>query len=106
MDKAYSGGFEFPLPTGGYVRSGNLTQDKATGIGRWTQEDFIDRFKAYKSNVYTAPKVAANTFNTFMPWTMYADMNEEDLIAIYEYLKTIKPIFNKVNKFSLQPANK
>ncbi len=105
-EKAYSGGFEFPLPTGGVVRSANLTQDKATGIGRWTKEEFIDRFKAYKSNVYTAPKVPANTFNTFMPWTMYADMNEEDLVAIYMYLKTIKPIFNKVTKFSLKKAEK
>ncbi len=105
MSKAYSGGFEFPLPTGGFVRSSNLTQDEVTGIGRWTKEDFIDRFKAYKSEIYTAPKVATNQFNTFMPWTMYADMKEEDLVAIYEYLKTIKPIYNKVHKFSLKKAN-
>lgn len=28
-------------------------------------------------------------FNSIMPWTMYAGMKEEDIIAIYAYLKTV-----------------
>jgi hypothetical protein len=35
-----------------------------------------------------------------MPWTMYAGMKEDDLKAIYAYLKTIKPIKNEVVKFT------
>jgi hypothetical protein len=35
-----------------------------------------------------------------MPWTMFAKLKTSDLEAIYEYLRTIKPINNKVIKFS------
>jgi len=35
-----------------------------------------------------------------MPWTMYAGMTEEDLGAIYEYLRTVKPVNNVVEKFT------
>jgi len=37
-----------------------------------------------------------------MPWTMYAGMETEDLAAIYEYLRTVKSLSNRVEKFSLQ----
>ena len=39
-------------------------------------------------------------FNTTMPWTMYGGMKEQDLKAIYAYLKTIKPISNSIEKFT------
>ena len=35
-----------------------------------------------------------------MPWKMYATMTEEDLGAIFEYLKSLPPIENKVEKFT------
>jgi len=31
-----------------------------------------------------------------MPWTMYGNMEEEDLAAIYTYLQTLEPIKNEV----------
>ena len=34
-----------------------------------------------------------------MPWPLYAGMTEEDLGAIYDYLRTVKPIKNKVVHF-------
>jgi hypothetical protein len=39
-------------------------------------------------------------FNTVMPWTMYGKMTDQDLEAIYTYLKTVKPIKNTVEKFT------
>jgi hypothetical protein len=39
-----------------------------------------------------------------MPWTMYANMTEEDLGAIYAYLQTVPPIENRVEKFTPAPA--
>src|SRR5207302_1586133 len=42
-----AGGFEFPLFTGGTIWSSNITSDKETGIGQWTKESFISRFKTY-----------------------------------------------------------
>jgi hypothetical protein len=34
-----------------------------------------------------------------MPWLMYAGMTREDLGAIYEYLRTVKPVNHRVNRF-------
>ena len=34
-----------------------------------------------------------------MPWPQFASMSEEDLGAIYDYLKTVGSIKNKVNSF-------
>ncbi len=78
--------------------------DDETGIGKWTREDFIRRFKVQADSSYVVPVVSAGDFNTIMPWTMYANMTEEDLGAIYAYLTSLKPIENKVVKFT--PAMK
>jgi len=94
-----AGGFEFPMVTGGIARSANITQDKVTGIGKWTEVDFVKRFKSYTDSTYVSNKVVKGNFNTVMPWTMYGGMNEQDLKSIYAYLKTIKPIHNNVVKF-------
>jgi len=37
-----------------------------------------------------------------MPWTIYAGLTEEDLGAIYEYLRTIPAVKNQVEKFSVK----
>jgi len=97
---AYSGGREFKFPDGTIVRSSNLTPDKETGIGAWTPEMFVQKFKIYKDSTYTIPNVAAGEFQTVMPWTMYAGMEADDLEAIFAYLQTLTPMQNKVNKFS------
>lgn len=94
-----AGGFEFRMPTGGIARSANITQDRETGIGKWTEKDFVERFKAYADSSYVPNTVGKGNFNTTMPWTMYSKMNAEDLKAIFAYLKTVKPIKNNVVKF-------
>ncbi|MBO9151636.1 c-type cytochrome [Chitinophaga sp. GCM10012297] len=93
----FGGGGEFLFP-GGVVRSANLTPD-ATGIGSWSKEQFIRRFKLYADSTYQSLKVAPTDFNTPMPWVMYAKMTEQDLGAIYEFLRTLKPISHQVTKF-------
>lgn len=93
-----AGGFEFPLPTG-VVVSANITPDGETGLGKWTEEQFVRRFKAYADSSYTPQDIKAGEFNSVMPWTMYATMEEGDLKAMYAYLKTIKPVKNQVIKF-------
>nr|WP_315149988.1 c-type cytochrome [uncultured Flavobacterium sp.] len=95
-----AGGFEFPMMTGGIARSSNITQDEVTGIGKWSEDDFVKRFKSYTDSSYVSAKVIKGNFNTVMPWTMYGGMKEQDLKAIYAYLKTIKPIRNSVEKFT------
>ncbi|HMS64743.1 MAG TPA: cytochrome C [Ignavibacteria bacterium] len=99
-DKLYSGGVEYPAPKGGIVRSGNITPDKETGIGNWSKEQFIQKFRAFKNPEVTNVTVNENEFNTVMPWTFYADATDADLGAVYDFLMTQKPVNHKVEKFS------
>jgi len=94
----FAGGRPFKID-GSTVRSANITQDKETGIGTWTKEAFIARFKAF-SDSKTASTVKHGDFQTIMPWYAYSGMTESDLSAIYAYIKTIKPIKNPVTHFT------
>jgi mono/diheme cytochrome c family protein len=99
-DEAFSGGREFLLP-GGVLTTSNLTPDVETGIGNWNEEMFIFRFKAFADSTYTPHSVdPEKDFNTLMPWTMYADMKESDLRAIYAYLKTLEPVKKQITLFA------
>jgi len=95
----FAGGFELKLPTGGIVRTANITPDKSTGIGNWTKEQFIARFKFYADSSFKPMAIGKGEFNTYMPWTKYAGMTEEDLGAIYDYLMSLKPVNNRVVRF-------
>lgn len=97
---AFGGGRDFTMPDGSVLRSSNITPDAETGIGNYTKEAFVARFKMYADSTYVTPSVKPGEFNTIMPWTMYAQMTEQDLGAIYEYLKTVAPIKNSVVKFT------
>lgn len=97
---AFSGGREFLFPDGSIVRSANITSDMKTGIGSWTQDAFVNRFKSYADSGYVSPTVDKGGFNTVMPWTQYGKMSREDLIAIYTYLRTVPTQENTVVKFT------
>lgn len=94
----FAGGRDFLMPSG-TVYSLNITADKATGIGNWTAEQFINKFKSHASGVDTKNPEAETQFQTVMPWTMYAGLKETDLSAMFAYLKTIKPINHQVTRF-------
>jgi hypothetical protein len=96
----YGGGREFPFPDGSIVRSANISSDENTGIGGWDDETFVSLFKAHSDSSTLATKLQPGEFNSIMPWTMYGGMTEEDLKAIFAYLKTVAPIRNEVVKFT------
>jgi mono/diheme cytochrome c family protein len=98
MDREYAGGAEFKLPGGGVVRSANLTPDADTGLGTWTEEQFIEKFKVFVGAPIRSLTPAEQRENTIMPWTAYAGMTREDLGAIYTYLRSLKPVVNRVTK--------
>ncbi|HRO09069.1 MAG TPA: c-type cytochrome [Saprospiraceae bacterium] len=100
VGEPYAGGAEFKLPDGSIIRSANLTPDNITGIGSWSSDAFVAHFKAYTDSSYVNPVVHPGNEQTIMPWTMYAGMNKEDLEAIYTYLHNLKPVNNKVVKFT------
>lgn len=96
----FAGGFEFQLPSG-IVTSMNITPDDETGIGKMTKEDFLNRFRTFLPDSLGNYKTVdpKKDFFTPMPWAIYAGMTDEDLGAIYEYLRTVKPVTNKVEFF-------
>jgi mono/diheme cytochrome c family protein len=103
-NRLLSGGLEFPLPTGGFVHSANLTPDES-GLAGWTEAGFVKKFKSYKDSgaIY---KVSPNSFNSLMPWSGYDAMTEKDLKAIYAYLKSIRPVYNPVVVFTKKSVKK
>lgn len=101
-EKAFSGGRQFSLPDG-QLNSPNINPDPETGIGKWTQNEFVAYFKAFDlTNGYVPPTIKPGDFNTIMPWTMYAGMDETDLAAIYVYLSSLEPFNNRVKVFLAQ----
>ena len=94
----FAGGMEF-YETGYRVRSANITPDADTGIGTWTEQQFIDKFKAFENTEVATLSEVEKRQNTVMPVTAYAGMTREDLSAIYAFLRTQKPVVNRVNRF-------
>lgn len=100
IGEPFAGGMNFNFEDGSIVRSANITPDPKTGIGNWTQSQFVTRFKQYADTAYVSPTIKAGDFQTFMPWTMYAGMTEEDLGAIFVYLRSLQPVNNEVEIFA------
>ena len=101
IGEPFAGDFLFQMPGGAELRTPNITPHE-TGIGGWTREQFIARFKLYADSSYVAPKVdmMKGEFQTIMPWAMYAGMTEQDLGAIYDYLRTVKPVDQSVVRWT------
>jgi mono/diheme cytochrome c family protein len=96
----YAGGAAFDVPRAGRVQSANITPDSETGIGDWPRAFFIARFRDPASAGTRRLPLRDRRINTIMPWTMFAGMTDEDLGAIYAYLRTVRPVRNQVARFS------
>jgi hypothetical protein len=75
---------------GGAVFSANLTPH-GDGLGSWTQEQFIARFRQYKEPAPAEPKR-----NTVMPWLSFSQLTDEDLGALWAWLRSVPPLEGKV----------
>lgn len=104
--RPFAGGFAFAMPGGATLRSTNITPHPVTGIGAWTKQQFLDRFKAFSRDKYTPPAVDSDkgAMQTVMPWMMYAGMTEQDLGAIYDYLRTVPAVDAQIERWT--PAAK
>ena len=97
VETGYAGGHEYPLPSGGIVRAANITPHAESGIGSWSREQFVARFRVMDG---ARDAVSPGAFNTVMPWTQYGQMTEQDLGAIYTYLMSLPAIDNTVVRFT------
>lgn len=86
----FAGGFQFKLPFGSLYGT-NITADKETGIGTWSDDEFVRAVREGVSphgNLYPA-----------MPYTSYAGMSRDDILAIKAWLFSLPPVKqqNRVN---------
>jgi hypothetical protein len=68
----------------------NLTPDKETGLGSWTERNFIDTIRSGRKmgrGRHLLPP---------MPWPVYRNMTDDDLKSVFAYLQTIPAVKNKV----------
>src|SRR5579862_516038 len=70
----------------------NLTPDSATGIGTWTEDVFIKTLRTGKH----LGQDGGRRMLPPMPWQDFTNFNDEDLKAIFAFLKALPPIVNKV----------
>jgi hypothetical protein len=68
----------------------NLTPDEGTGMGLWTEETFIAALRSGRHWGGARPILPP------MPWPSYGKMTDDDLLAVFAYLRTIPPIRNEV----------
>jgi mono/diheme cytochrome c family protein len=76
-------------PAGFPAKPANITPDNSTGIGTWSEADFV-------RTLQTGTTPDGDDLHPFMPWRQYRRMSEDDLRAIYRYLRTVRPIVNEV----------
>lgn len=76
----------------GISYAANLTPDSTTGIGSWTEEVFV---KTMRTGKHLGMENGRPILPP-MPWPMLAHLKDEDLRAIYQYLRTLPPINNRV----------
>ena len=81
---SYAGGVPFNTSFG-IIYSSNITPDNETGIGNWTDTDFIramhEGISANGHNLYPA-----------FPYPSFTKISVEDVLAIYNYIKTLTPV--------------
>jgi mono/diheme cytochrome c family protein len=80
----YAGGREFPIPMA-KVYSTNLTADKETGLGNWSDQQIRDA-------ITRGIRPDGERLLPIMPYEGYSGMAEEDLKALIAYLRTLKPV--------------
>jgi cytochrome c2 len=89
-DRLLSGGVPFTMGTRTQY-SMNLTRH-ATGLGSWTKEQFIARFRLTP----TPFPIATEEENTEMDWAAFSGMTDADLGAIWDYLQSLPPLETKL----------
>jgi hypothetical protein len=75
----------------GQSYAANISSD-ATGIGNWTEEQFFRALREGKSKGLKESRPLLPP----MPWFVYKNLNDTDIKAIFAFLKTTKPVENRV----------
>ena len=83
----FAGGRSIETPFGN-VLAANITPDRETGIGGWSDDEFVNSIRRGRSPhgklLYPA-----------MPYPHYANITKEDALAIRAYLNSVQPVHNR-----------
>lgn len=90
LDKAWAGGLEIPEKFGTW-RSPNISMDKDTGIGGWTDQQIIDAIREGK-------RPTGDGLFPIMPYLFYNAMSNDDARALVAFMRTVPAISNKVER--------
>lgn len=72
------------------IFSANLTPDDETGIGTWTETEFVETIREGRH------RGIERRIKYPMPWQELSELSDEELLSVYEYLMTLEPVNNKV----------
>jgi mono/diheme cytochrome c family protein len=86
---AFAGGVAFRMPFG-TIYSSNITADPATGIGRWSDDEFV---RAVREGI----RNDGQHLYPALPYTSYTQLSRDDVLAIRAYLKSL-PAVKQQNK--------
>ena len=93
--KLFAGGRGLKTPFGTYY-SPNITPDAETGIGKWTDDDFL---RALRRGINPRGE---HYFPVF-PYTTYTKLRDDDALAIKAYLFSLKPVTRKNRAHDVWP---
>ena len=68
----------------------NLTPDKETGLGDWTEEMFIATMRTGRH------QGKGRAIKPPMPYFIIGNLNDEDIKSLFAYLQSLKPVRNRV----------
>lgn len=77
----FSGG-KIPGTPPDWKAAANLTPDPSTGLGRWTEQDFLRAMR-------TGKRPNGSDIDSLMPWKGLATMSDTELRALWLYLRTV-----------------
>lgn len=84
----FAGGLALQTPFGTIVTP-NITPDVDTGIGKWSDEDFV-------SAMHEGRGRGGKRLYPAMPYPAYTKMTRDDVLAIRAYLATVTPVSNRI----------
>ena len=90
---AFAGGYSISTPFGGIFAS-NITPDKETGIGSWTERDF------YRAVRHGKGKEGEHLYPA-MPYNAYVKVSDRDMHDLWMYMRSVKPVHYKVPETNL-----
>jgi len=91
---AFGGGLKFTGPWG-EVNSANITPD-ASGISYYDEAMFVKTLRT--------GQVGARKLSSIMPWGYFRNLTDDDLKAIFAYLRTVKPVQHRVDNTEVATA--